>query len=333
MDNDEDDQIGVRKAAGKKAKGGRKKSTTSAAKAPKAAKKTTKGRRIKNLLESDSEDESPVESTPVSTGKSPKSPAKSPAKSPKASKRQKLDEPKASCELPESSDELFKSVAELGERPAVSHPISTQIFTATSRLNVPLHENKPLNWSHKIRLIGEKSMDRRVILCEICKEPILFYGRLFGCKHAFCFDCAVELQEKAAGCLNCNEHIVKIDRVLHDSLYMCDHDNCKRTYVSQRDLSAHVQHRHMKKEKSNSSSEKSIKLRSLKDDSFGSKPLNHHHSNHHYPQPSLHTIQWANALAAASSAGASGHFVPPNTFKFSSTTPTSGWPSQNRNYP
>lgn len=333
MDSDEDDQIGVKKAAGKKTKG-RKKSTVSAAK-PKATKKATKGRRIKNLLESDSEDEPQVEA--VNNSKSPKSPKA-------ANKRQKLDEPgkvKLGDEFgrTESCDELFRKidVDKLGELPAasISNPISTQIFTATSRLNVPLHENKPLNWSHKIHLIGEKSMDKRVILCEICKEPILFYGRLFGCKHAFCFDCAVDLQEKAAGCLNCNEHIVKIDRVLHDSLYMCDHENCKRTYISQRDLSAHVQHRHMKKEKSNSSSEKSVKMRSLKDDSspFASKSLNHHHSNHHYPQPSLHTIQWANALAAASSAGASGHFVPPDTFKFSSTTPTSGWPSQNRNYP
>lgn len=324
MDSDEDDQIGVKKAIGKKTKG-RKKSTTSAAKT-KATKKATKGRRIKNLLESDSEDE--PQSEPANNSSS------------KSNKRQKLDESKAkqSDEFAVSTDELFKriDVDRLGELPAssISNPISTQIFTATSRLNVPLHENKPLNWSHKINLIGEKSIDRRVILCEICKEPILYYGRLFGCKHAFCFDCAIDLQEKGSGCLNCNEHIVKIDRVQHDSLYMCDHDNCKRTYISQRDLSAHVQHRHMKKEKSNSSSEKSVKLRSLKDDasSFAAKSLNHH-SNHHYPQPSLHTIQWANALAAASSAGASGHFIPPNTFKFSGTTPTSGWPSQNRNYP
>ena len=323
MDSDEDDQIGLKKAAGKKTKG-RKKSTTTPAKT-KANKRATKGRRIKNLLESDSEDEPPIE--PVSNSKS-------------TNKRQKLDESKAKQSdefgVGESTGELFKKVDvdKLGDLPApsISNPISTQIFTATSRLNVPLHENKPLNWSHKINLIGEKSIDRRVILCEICKEPILYYGRLFGCKHAFCFDCAVDLQEKGSGCLNCNEHIVKIDRVMHDSLYMCDHDNCKRTYISQRDLSAHVQHRHLKKEKSNSSSEKSVKLRSLKDDSSFAQKLNHH-SNHHYPQPSLHTIQWTNALAAASSAGASGHFVPPNAFKFSSTTPTSGWPSQNRNYP
>lgn len=285
MDSDEDEQIGVKRSAGKKTKG-RKKSTTAKTKSNKKSNSTTtKGRRIvKNqILDSNSESDEPAaaafELTTTTT----------------TNKKQKLDE-STDQELFVKKIEVDK-LAELKLAQLPTPSISTQLFTATPRSNsVPLHENKPLNWSHKINLIGEKTLEQRVHLCDICKEPILHYGRLLPCKHVFCYDCAIELQEKASGCLRCKERIARCERNTLNSVYMCSHDKqCKRTYLSQRDLLAHTQHRHTKKEKSNSSSEKSVKLRTFhsKDDFQPSTFVQKSNNGHHYPQPSLQqTFRW-----------------------------------------
>ena len=333
MDSDEDEQIGIKKA-NKKTKGRKKSTTTTTATTSsnaKATKKATKGRRIKNILESDSEDEQPEVKVKV--------------------KKQKLDAEtaKEAGEI-EDKDKLFK--LDHADKLSTAASISTQLFTPTRLIHfVPLHDNQPLNWSHKVNLIGEKSIDKRVQLCDICKEPILFYGRLIPCKHVFCYDCAIEIQEKGTGCLRCSERILRIERNPLNLIFMCNHDKqCKRTYLSQRDLAgkllkmiyyicffynylslpneiAHIQHRHTKKDKSNSSSEKSLKLRSHphfnKDESSFVQKSNHSH----YPQLSLHTLQWTSALAASSNAGGN-QFVTPNTFKFSSSSST----TFNRNY-
>jgi len=287
---DSDDQLEIKNKTGKKTKGRKKSTATNTTKTTKSTKKSTKGRRIKNVLESDSEDEQ-IETKSVKKAKL------------SVDELTTKDQFNISS-LNETSDNLFKKINvdhKLTE--LTSSTISTQLFTGTSRLNVPLlHDNKPLNWNHKINLIGEKSIEQRVHLCDICAEPILYYGRLIPCKHVFCYDCAIEIQEKLTlpgCCLNCNERIARIERVELNSMYICNHDKiCKRTYLSQRDLLAHIQHRHTKKEKSNSSSEKSLKLKShsfnSKDEfqtsSFVQKSTNHHH----YPQPSLHTLQWIN---------------------------------------
>jgi len=288
MDSDEDEQIGVKRST-KKTKG-RKKSTTTATstKSAKSNKKSsssstpTKGSRriVKNqILDSDSDDEAIEQQQAI--------------------KRPKLELSSSTVDDQESL--IFKKV-NIDQLPTPS--ISSQLFTTTPRLNsVPLHENKPLNWSHKINLIGEKSLEQRVHLCDICIEPILYYGRLLPCKHCYCYDCAIDLQEEKGNCLRCNERIVRCERNALNTVYMCNHDKqCKRTYLSQRDLLAHTQHRHMKKEKSNSSSEKSLKIRTfnptqLKDDYQPiSSPYLQMKSNngHHYPQqPSLQqTFRW-----------------------------------------
>jgi E3 ubiquitin-protein ligase Hakai len=86
--------------------------------------------------------------------------------------------------------------------------------------------------------------------CDTCLKPILIYGRMIPCKHVFCLNCATA---HAAKCKRCGDKVTRIEPVGLGSIYMCshggsryEHNGCRRTYLSQRDLHAHIQHRHVK---------------------------------------------------------------------------------------
>ena len=86
--------------------------------------------------------------------------------------------------------------------------------------------------------------------CDQCLKPILIYGRMIPCKHVFCFNCA---NSQAAKCNRCGDKVTRVEPVGLGSIYMCSHggsryghNGCRRTYLSQRDLQAHIQHRHVK---------------------------------------------------------------------------------------
>lgn len=107
-----------------------------------------------------------------------------------------------------------------------------------------------VTWDQKVNLIGKKVEDPRLHLCEKCNFPILIYGRMIPCKHVFCFDCA-KATEKT--CLRCGDNVSRIEQSLQGHIFMCDygapkhsHEGCRRTYLSKRDLQAHINHRHKK---------------------------------------------------------------------------------------
>jgi len=52
--------------------------------------------------------------------------------------------------------------------------------SASTRLNVPLHNNQPLQWDHRVNLMGEKCPNPRIHLCDKCNQPVLIYGRMVG---------------------------------------------------------------------------------------------------------------------------------------------------------
>jgi E3 ubiquitin-protein ligase Hakai len=86
--------------------------------------------------------------------------------------------------------------------------------------------------------------------CDTCLKPILIYGRMIPCKHVFCLNCATTHEAK---CKRCGDKVTRIEPVGLGSIYMCshggsryEHTGCRRTYLSQRDLQAHIQHRHVK---------------------------------------------------------------------------------------
>ncbi len=70
------------------------------------------------------------------------------------------------------------------------------------------------------------------------------------CKHVFCFHCA-DKNAGAAVCPRCHDEAFKIEKCSLGTVFMCKTESCKRTYLSQRDLEAHIKHRHVRKDLSN----------------------------------------------------------------------------------
>ncbi|XP_019721583.1 E3 ubiquitin-protein ligase Hakai [Hippocampus comes] len=115
---------------------------------------------------------------------------------------------------------------------------------------------QPLFWDYKLNLIGERD-EVPIHFCDKCGLPIQLYGRMIPCKHVFCYECAL-LHEKKGEKLcpgltmySCTDQVQRIEQCQRGSLYMCSVvSGCKRTYLSQRDLQAHVNHRHLRSAKS-----------------------------------------------------------------------------------
>lgn len=87
-------------------------------------------------------------------------------------------------------------------------------------------------------------------VCDKCKRPILIYGRL-TCKHVLCFNCATALQQSGGQCGRCHAKVHQVEQANLSCIFMCSHggskygpDGCRRTYLSERDLQAHVDFRH-----------------------------------------------------------------------------------------
>ncbi|XP_033643881.1 E3 ubiquitin-protein ligase Hakai-like [Asterias rubens] len=118
--------------------------------------------------------------------------------------------------------------------------------------------NHHLKWDHKLNLIGEKVVDPMIHCCEKCTMPILSYGRMIPCKHVFCFDCAKATDKS---CLRCGDSVQRIEQSPLGGIFICTYGGskhspggCRRTYLSQRDLQAHINHRHNRHSSSSSSS-------------------------------------------------------------------------------
>ncbi|XP_077986995.1 E3 ubiquitin-protein ligase Hakai-like [Glandiceps talaboti] len=112
----------------------------------------------------------------------------------------------------------------------------------------PQHQNKQLQWNFNANLIGEKVADPMIHCCDKCQLPILIYGRMIPCKHVFCFECAKRTDKN---CPRCKDSVQRIEQSHLGSIFVCTYGGskhgltgCRRTYLSQRDLQAHINHRH-----------------------------------------------------------------------------------------
>ncbi|GIX95937.1 e3 ubiquitin-protein ligase Hakai [Caerostris darwini] len=129
--------------------------------------------------------------------------------------------------------------------------LETSSFSPMDRsFSEPLHQNQKLRWDHRVNLIGEKVIDPLIHCCEKCSLPILNYGRMIPCKHVCCYDCAKKCDKI---CPKCDEKVQRIEQSALGTVFMCNYGGgkhvpgaCGRTYLSQRDLQAHVNHRHLK---------------------------------------------------------------------------------------
>ncbi|XP_072023221.1 uncharacterized protein [Amphiura filiformis] len=111
-----------------------------------------------------------------------------------------------------------------------------------------MHHNRRLKWDQKLNLIGEKVFDPMIHCCGKCRLPILSYGRMIPCKHVFCFDCAKSTDKV---CLRCGDAVQLIEQSPLGKIFICTFGSakhstsgCRRTYLSGRDLQAHINHRH-----------------------------------------------------------------------------------------
>ncbi|CAL8072167.1 unnamed protein product [Orchesella dallaii] len=105
-----------------------------------------------------------------------------------------------------------------------------------------------LSWDHQYLPMGEKVASPNIHMCITCRLPIRLYGRLIPCKHIFCHVCAVKQGDR---CSCCDDRVSRIEKAPLGSVFMCLHggiqfgyEGCRRTYLSQRDLQAHFNHRH-----------------------------------------------------------------------------------------
>ncbi|KAI3999110.1 Cbl proto-oncogene like 2 [Homo sapiens] len=102
----------------------------------------------------------------------------------------------------------------------------------------------------KINIIGEKD-DLPIHFCDKCDLPIKIYGRIIPCKHAFCYHCA-NLYDKVGYkvCPRCRYPVLRIEAHKRGSVFMCSIvQQCKRTYLSQKSLQAHIKRRHKRARK------------------------------------------------------------------------------------
>lgn len=137
---------------------------------------------------------------------------------------------------------LEKKASIEGEKESKKKKSSTDVATPATK---PGNE---LLWNQQLLLIGQKVQDPLLHQCETCALPILLYGRMSPCKHAFCLACA----EKANGkCPRCGEVVQRIEPARLGHVFVCSFggsrygiSGCRRSYLSQRDLHAHIKRRH-----------------------------------------------------------------------------------------
>lgn len=106
-----------------------------------------------------------------------------------------------------------------------------------------------LQWDHKVSLQGEKVLNPMIHTCDQCNKPILIYGRMIPCKHIFCLKCA---KAEPKTCPRCHDKVCRVEQTGLGTVFMCTYGGtrygntgCRRTYLSQRDLQAHINHRHI----------------------------------------------------------------------------------------
>ncbi|KAG8177556.1 hypothetical protein JTE90_015957 [Oedothorax gibbosus] len=168
---------------------------------------------------------------------------------------------KATLDVPD--DDIEESTDPPVDKPSPEKPfVNSNLDDVISKLETsafspldrsfpePTHREQKLRWDHKVNLIGEKVIDPLIHCCEKCSLPILNYGRMIPCKHVCCYDCSKKCDKV---CPKCEEKVQRIEQTTLGTVFMCNYGGgkhlpgaCGRTYLSQRDLQAHMNHRHLK---------------------------------------------------------------------------------------
>mmetsp|Transcript_17745 Transcript_17745/g.24532 ORF Transcript_17745/g.24532 Transcript_17745/m.24532 type:complete len:173 (+) Transcript_17745:38-556(+) len=99
-----------------------------------------------------------------------------------------------------------------------------------------------------VELVGENSarnLGDKVHFCTNCNFPIIMYGRLLPCQHAFCWTCANDACRSTQTCLLCAGLIVELEQVdVGSGLLVCAH--CLVSFPQEDELRVHVREQHRK---------------------------------------------------------------------------------------
>jgi len=147
-----------------------------------------------------------------------------------------------------------KSVSDINE--AAKYDMETDISQMEAPTFTTIDRSNPasmlaLDWDHKVNLVGKKVLNPMIHCCDKCLKPILIYGRMIPCKHVFCLGCA---KEEERTCPRCGDKVNRVEQAGLGNIFLCTqggsrygNTGCRRTYLSSRDLAAHVAHRHKEK--------------------------------------------------------------------------------------
>lgn len=166
---------------------------------------------------------------------------------------------------PEDDDDveppLHKYTRPEGSTPTYNMDTDISTLEAPTFTTLSHKENvlQALKWDHQPTLIGTKVVNPILHVCDKCQHPIIRYGRL-NCKHVLCHSCASGLMKEGLNCIRCNTKVTGVEEVGLGRLFVCSYggsrygsDGCRRTYLSERDLNAHVDFRHLKQPQTSSS--------------------------------------------------------------------------------
>lgn len=181
----------------------------------------------------------------------------------------------------------------------LSYSMETDISSLEAPTFTTIDRGQPqamlaLDWDHPVNLVGKKVLNPMIHCCDQCLKPILIYGRMIPCKHVFCLACAKQEDRK---CGRCGDKVSRVEQAGLGNIFLCTqggsrygNTGCRRTYLSSRDLQAHIQHRH---NKNNKEDEKVAEKKEVSNNEAIRNAVN-----------SLSKASLAAAVAAASSAAA-----------------------------
>eukprot|EP00670_Eutreptiella_braarudii_P008898 CAMPEP_0174312756 /NCGR_PEP_ID=MMETSP0810-20121108/4498_1 /TAXON_ID=73025 ORGANISM="Eutreptiella gymnastica-like, Strain CCMP1594" /NCGR_SAMPLE_ID=MMETSP0810 /ASSEMBLY_ACC=CAM_ASM_000659 /LENGTH=243 /DNA_ID=CAMNT_0015421247 /DNA_START=98 /DNA_END=825 /DNA_ORIENTATION=- len=117
---------------------------------------------------------------------------------------------------------------------------------------VPLSKENFIMDDCEVTLIGVKGnhmpfndncRSKRLHLCNKCKKPVIIFGRLLECKHAFCELCASTAKNKT--CFTCGDFVKDVHpfSIEKGDISICEYTDskgvCERSYVTAEDLMEH----------------------------------------------------------------------------------------------
>nr|XP_006820324.1 PREDICTED: E3 ubiquitin-protein ligase Hakai-like [Saccoglossus kowalevskii] len=191
------------------------------------------------------------------------------------------------------------------------------------RIYFPIHQKCQLKWDQKLDLIGEKVVDPMIHCCSKCDLPILIYGRMIPCKHVVCFDCAKRTDKN---CPRCGDTVLRIEQSHLGSIFVCTygtskHGNsgCRRTYLSQRDLQAHINHRHNRPAQTESIPPPAVQERPVADQRYISP-----HESYRTPPPPQRVMRESHAMYANTSEERKDHTLPSTSYQSTIPVVTGG---------